>query len=84
MTVRRVVAEGLCLSLPLAGVAVGWGLDNGPLMLMGAIGFLVALWGVEIGVPTLRYRRRVGRPENVNAPRALARPGARDTEVTRG
>lgn len=48
----RDFAGGLFVAVTVAGVAVGWALGNGPMILLGFLGFLVALWGLEIGRPT--------------------------------
>lgn len=70
----RAFLSGFALSVPLWAVAVGWGLDNGPLMIVGVFGFLVGLWGLEVGVPTWRYRKFV---QDVNAPAAVRAPRGR-------
>lgn len=48
----RVFLGGMLAALPLVGAAVGWALGNGPMIVLGFLGFLVAVWGLEIGRPT--------------------------------
>jgi hypothetical protein len=67
---ERDFAEGLLLSVPVAAIAVGWGIGSAALMILGFFGFGVVLFGIDYR----RLSRRVERaPYELDEENAAAR-----------